>query len=132
MLFECCNRRFPATQTLPLYPDEGYINRTLYVAKCPVCGNPKATLKEFDIINDKWVIDRNKPKRIKHFSEWIGKLENAFASSIPTKKIKYGNKSNMAFIFGKTTLTPNGVIHSGFDWNGTLRKSFPVSADFHS
>ena len=94
-----------------------------------VCQNPKCQrlvfqLREFDLMTGNIVIDRNKPKRIKHQSEWVEKLECQETTNPITTKIKHGNKSAMAFIFGKSKITPLGTLHTGIDFNGTKRKEF--------
>ncbi|MBO5927234.1 MAG: hypothetical protein J6Q32_00055, partial [Clostridia bacterium] len=82
---------------------------------------------EFDLVNANVVVNRDKPKRIKHVGEWIDKLEQQVTSMPIISKIKHGNKSAMAFIFGKSKETPLGVMHTGIDFNGTKRKEFLIS-----
>lgn len=125
---ECCGKKIKATRVISLEPTFRYVERYLLYGICP---NPKCNrlifrLEEFDLVNGCKVIDRNKPKRIKHQSEWVDLLERQETTNPITTKIKHGNKSAMAFIFGKSKETPLGIMHTGVDFNGTKRKEFLI------
>ena len=126
---ECCNKRVKPTRVIPLEATYRYVDRYLLYG---ICSNPKChrlifELREFDLVTGNVVINRNKPKRIKHQEEWVESLQRQETTNPITTNIKKGNKSAMAFIFGKSKETPLGIIHSGYDFNGTKRKEFLVN-----
>ena len=125
-ILECCNRKVKAQRVIPLEPNYRYVDRYLLYGMCnnPKCNRIIFQLREFDLVKGETVIDRNKPKRIKHQDEWVAMLERQETSNPITTKIKSGNKSAMAFIFGKSKETPLGITHTGYDFNGTKRKEF--------
>lgn len=124
---ECCSMKIKPMEIEPLEPIDGYVDRKLLIGQCPVCKMPRYELREFDLINGKEVINRNKPKRLKHISEWVEKLESQKSVNCnKISKIKTGTKSAMAFIFGKSKETPLGTLHVGYDFNNTERKKFLV------
>jgi len=126
-ILECCSTKVKIDRMIALEPDFKYVDRFLVYGECPKCGKPIYRSYEYDRFNDNIVIDRNKPKRIKHIAEWLEKLERQ-ESNIPLmSKIKTGNKSSMAFIFGKSKETPLGIVHTGYDFNGTKRKEFLIT-----
>ncbi len=121
---ECCSTRVKPDKVIELEPTYRYVDRYVVYGHCIKCDKPIYKLFEFDLVNASVVINRDKPKRIKHVGDWIDKLEQQ-ASNIPINStIKHGNKSAMAFIFGKSKETPLGIVHTGFDFNGTKRKEF--------
>lgn len=125
-ILECCGKKIKPDRVISLEPNYRYVDRYLLYG---VCQNPKCQrlvfqLREFDLMTGNIVIDRNKPKRIKHQSEWVEKLESQETTNPITTKIKHGNKSAMAFIFGRSKITPLGTLHTGIDFNGTKRKEF--------
>ena len=125
-ILECCNKRVKATKVIPLEANYRYVDRYLLYG---VCSNPKCQrlifqLREFDLVTGQTVIDRNKPKRIKHQDEWVASLEKQETTNPITSKIKSGNRSAMSFIYGKSKETPLGTLHVGYDFNGTKRKEF--------
>jgi len=126
---ECCSRKVKAYKVINLEPTSRYVDRFLMYGFCknPKCGRAIYRLEEFDLIGNRVVINRNKPKRLKHIGEWVERLEKQESYSPLTAKIKYGNKSAMAFIFGKSKETPLGVLHRGFDFNGTVRREFLIA-----
>ena len=108
---ECCGKRVKATKVIALEPSYRYVERYLMYG---ICNNPKChrlifRLEEFDLVNGCKVIDRNKPKRIKHQVEWVEALEKQETTNPIIPKIAHGNKSAMAFIFGKSKETPLDV-----------------------
>ena len=122
---ECCSKKIKPTRTINLEPIDGYIDRALIVGYCPICKNIKYQLIEFDLYKGQYILNRNKPKRLKHINEWAEKLERQESTNpIVDGKIKHGSKSAMAFIFGKSKETPLGTLHKGYDFNGTERKQF--------
>ena len=128
-ILECCNQKVKAQRVIPLEPNYRYVDRFLLYGVCknPNCQRLIFQLREFDLVTGSVVINRNKPKRIKHQDEWVATLEKQETSNPITEKIKSGNKSAMAFIFGKSKETPLGVVHAGYDFNGTKRKEFIVN-----
>ena len=125
---ECCNKKIKIDKKELLEPTGRYICRYFLIGHCTVCGKRTYNLLEYDLINNSYIIDRNKPKRIKHLDEWLESIDKQKTPySFGDTKIKYGNKSAMAFIFGKSKETPLGILHQGIDFNGTKRKEFLIS-----
>lgn len=127
---ECCNKkiRIDDERVVELEPQSCYINRVLLYGVCPVCKNIRLQLREYDTIQQRWVIDRGKPRRLKNVKLWAEQLEKQHTHNyLPNTKIKYGNKSNMAFIFGITKQSNGVLFHEGYDWNGTQRKRFEAN-----
>lgn len=121
---ECCSVRVKPEKVIALEPTYRYVDRYVVYGHCERCQRPIYKLFEFDLVNANVVVNRDKPKRIKHVAEWIDKLEQQATSMPIASKIKHGNKSAMAFIFGKSKITPLGTLHTGIDFNGTKRKEF--------
>ena len=120
----CCSKKGIIENIVPLEPTYRYVEREIIYGRCPKCQRPIFQLKEFDLLNGCEVINRDKPKRLKHVDKWLEWLEKQKSSYNHTQKIKTGNKSAMAFIYGVSKETPLGITHTGYDFNGTKRKEF--------
>lgn len=123
-LIECCSTKVKPDRVIALEPDYKYIDRYLVYGHCSKCYRPLYKLFEYDRINGHLVINRDKPKRLKHLDKWLERLERQEVPFSFVTRIKTGNKSAMAFIYGKSKETPAGVVHTGYDFNGTKRKEF--------
>ena len=113
--FFCCNKLVKCSDTFILDDYDVYKDRQLLVYKCPVCNKEKYLLIEYNILNDDFIYNRNKPKKTKDLEKWLKKVkEKAVNRAFVIKK---GNKSNMGFIFG-VNLKDKQI---GKDFNNTVR-----------
>lgn len=103
--------------TINLQPVGCYELRELKIYKCSNCENLNYVLTEYDMLKNCFIYDRNKPKKKKNIQEWANSLIKMSKAFSYLDEIKTGNKSNMGFIWGKTTKT----AHIGVDFNGTER-----------
>ena len=76
------------------------------------------------MIKNCFVYDRTKPKKKKNIQDWANSLIKMSKAFSYLYEIKTGNKSNMGFIYGKTTKT----AHIGVDFNGTERSRVKISS----
>lgn len=121
--FFCCGKKFYNRDVIWLNDKNEYVDRCLIVGYCPFCGSPKAELIEYNILTGNLAYDRNKPTKSKNLIVWI---ENLIKEKAPYDHVvlkKMGSRGGMGFIFGVS----NENEHRGYDFNGTLRKSFEVN-----
>ena len=116
MLF-CCNKKMKLIDTISLQPIGCYELRELQIYKCGNCESLNYTLTEYDMIKNCFVYDRNKPKKKKNVQDWANNLIKLSKAFTYLDDIKKGNRSNMGFIYGRTTAKE----HIGYDFNGTIR-----------
>lgn len=117
----CCSRNMNC-EKVGLQNIGQFEHRVLYIYTCPVCSAIKYELREYDVVTGNLVLNRNKPSKKKNIPEWANsliKLSRAFAYF---DEIKKGNRSNMGFIYGKTTAKE----HIGYDFNGTERSRVKI------
>lgn len=111
----CCNSVVKCQECFLLDDFDIYRDRQLFVYKCPVCGKEKYLLVEYNILNEDFIFNRDKPKKTKELEQWLKKIKEKVVNNKIV--IKKGNKSNMGFIFGVNT--PDKQM--GKDFNGTVR-----------
>lgn len=91
-------------------------DRRLEILICPKCNSLIAELTQFSLVNNKY--EKVRPKRKKTF-EFINSIENG---EWREEIIKYGTKSNAAFVYGVNEEDREGNINQfAVDFNGVKK-----------
>ena len=115
---ECCGVIFRPSERFVLYSTKEFKDRVLQHGSCPHCDSWVVELIEQRYDGKKFVTRASATKALKLFNRYAGDINKL----IPLKKIKYGNKSNMAWRYGVTVPVKNGYNVYAVDFNGTRFK----------
>ncbi len=109
----CCGGYHTPLRTVFLMPDFLYRDRKLEVMVCPICGNLKAELVQYNVKTEKY--ESFIPKR-KKTAKFIQDVESGKWQEI---KIKYGTKERAGFVYGVNREFKNGKIYQyAVNFNG--------------
>ena len=115
---ECCQVLFRPNERFILYPTREFKDRILQHAICPKCNAWIVELIEQRYDGKRFVTRATKSKALKLYNRY----ESEINKSATPKKIKQGNKSNMAWHYGVTVPIKNGYNVYSVDFNGTRTK----------
>lgn len=115
---DCCNVIFRPTERFILFPTKEFQDRILQHGICPKCNSWIVELVEQRYDGKRFITRATKSKALKLFN----KCSNDINKLISPKKIKQGNKSNMAWHYGITVPIKNGYNVYSVDFNGTRTK----------
>lgn len=115
---ECCQVLFRPQERFILYPTKEFNDRILQHGSCPHCDCWIVELIEQRYDGKKFITRETKTKALKLFNKYKSEINNQASP----KKIKQGNKSNMAWKYGVTVPVKNGYNVYSVDFNGTRYK----------
>jgi hypothetical protein len=101
-----------------LYPTKEFNDRILQHGSCPKCDAWIVELIEQRYDGKRFVTRATKSKALKLYNRYVSEINK----SASPKKIKQGNKSNMAWKYGVTVPIKNGYNVYSVDFNGTREK----------
>ena len=115
---ECCNVMFKSNERFILFPTKEFKDRILQHGSCPKCNSWIVELIEQRYDGKRFITRATKSKALKLFN----KYESEINKSAITRRIKQGNKSNMAWRYGLTVPIKNGYNVYAVDFNGTRER----------
>ena len=124
----CCGAYHTPNRVIIPADTFNYTNRKLEILICPNCNSLVAELTQFSLLKQEF--ERIRPKRKKTF-QFINSIENGEWSE--EEFIKYGTKSNAAFIYGVNEEDRKGNIKQfAVDFNGVKKLVKVIQGGCHA
>ena len=111
----CCHTLSEVENIIPLMDNNVFTNCRIEVGRCRKCKSKIAQVIQYNINTQKIEIIR-KPSKTK-LDGFISYFKKRQSQNI--YKAKYGNKSNMAFVYGKNLEKRDRIEQYSVDFNGT-------------